>query len=80
MYKCPKKIIKYQGEKSMKALFIIYDDLESLLEEINTCHHNPEKSSTTKINKHTPSVYSLLTHCSFDTKKISLIIIEEQIA
>ena len=56
MYKCPKKIIKYQGEKSMKAPFIIYDDLESLLEEINTCHHNPEKSSTTKINKHTPSV------------------------
>ena len=23
--------------------------------------------STTKINKHTPSGYSLLTHCSFDT-------------
>ena len=30
-------------------------------------HYNPEKSSTTKINKHTPSGYSLFTQCSFDT-------------
>ena len=34
---------------------------------MNTCHNNPEKSSTTKINEHTPSGYSLFTHCSFDT-------------
>ena len=39
---------------------------------MNTCHHNPEKSSTTKINKHTPSGYSLFTHCSFDTTKHKL--------
>ena len=31
------------------------------------CHNNSEKSSTTKINKHTPSGYSLFTDCSFDT-------------
>ena len=36
---------------------------------MNTCHNNPEKSSTTKINKHTPSGYSLFTHCSLDTTK-----------
>ena len=31
------KILKYnQGEKSMKVPFIIYADLESLLEKINT--------------------------------------------
>ena len=57
------------GEKSIKAPFIIYADLESLLEKLNTCHNNPEKSSTTKINKHTPSDYSLFTHCSFDETK-----------
>ena len=58
------KILKYnQGEKSMKVPFIIYGDLESLLEETNTCHNNPEKSSTIKINKHTPSGYSLFTQC-----------------
>ena len=27
---------------------------------------------TTKINKHTPSAYSLFTHCSFDTIKNKL--------
>ena len=37
-----------------------------MLEKINTCYDNPEKSSTTKINKHTPSGYSLFTHCSFN--------------
>ena len=57
------KILKYnQGEKSMKDSFIIYADLESLLEKMNTCHNNPEKSSTTKINKHLPSGYLVLTN------------------
>ena len=50
----------------MRAPFIIYADLESLLEKMETCYNNPEKSSTTKINKHTPSGYSLFTHCSFN--------------
>ena len=64
------KILKYNhGEKSMKASFIIYADLESLLEKMNTCYDSPEKSSTTKINKHTPSGYSLFTCCSFDETK-----------
>ena len=67
------KILKYnQGEKSMKVPFTIYADLESLLEKMNTCHNNPEKSSTTKINKHTLYGYSLFTHCSFDTTKNKL--------
>ena len=62
------KILKYNhGEKSTKVPFTIYADLESLLEKMNTCHNNLEKSSTTRINKHTPSGYSLFTHCSFHT-------------
>ena len=66
-------IIKYnQGEKSLKLPFIIYADLECLLEKINTCYNNPEESSTTKINKHTPSGYSIFTHCSFDKSKNKL--------
>ena len=61
------KILKYNhGEKSMRAPFIIYSDLESSLEKMGTCYNNPEKSSTTKINKHTPFGYSLFTHCSFN--------------
>ena len=69
------KIIKYnQGEKSIKSLFIIYADLECLLEKISTikCYNNPEKSSTTEINKHTPSGYLLFTHCLFDETKNKL--------
>ena len=67
------KIIKYnQGEKSIKLPFIIYADLECLLEKMSTCYNNPEESSTTEINKHTPSAYSLFTHCSFDKTKNKL--------
>ena len=36
---------------------------------MSTCQNNPNESSTTKINKHTPSAYSLFTHCSFDNSK-----------
>ena len=64
--------LKYShGEKSMKVPFIIYADM-SLLEKMSTCHNNPKKSSTTKINKHTLSGYSLFTHCSFDATKNKL--------
>ena len=57
--------IKYNhGEKSMKLPFVIYADLGCLPEKIS--------SSTTKINKHTPSGYSIFTHCSFDESKNKL--------
>ena len=63
-------IIKYNhGEKSMKLPFLIYADLECLLEKMTTCQNNPNKSSTTEINKHTPSGYSIFTSCSFDESK-----------
>ena len=34
----------------MEISFVIYADMESLLEKIDTCHNNPEKSLTTKTN------------------------------
>ena len=67
------KILKYNPRvKSMKVLFIIYADLESLLEKISTCHNDSNELSTTKIYKHTPSGYLLFTHCSFDYAKSKL--------
>ena len=67
------KILKYNhGEKSMKTPFIIYAGLESLLEKMTTCYDSPEKSSTTKINKHASSGYSLFTYYSFDETKNKL--------
>ena len=66
-------IIKYNhGEKSMKLPFVIYAHLECLLEKMSTCINNPNESSTTKINKHTPSGYSIFSHCSFDESKNKL--------
>ena len=62
MLKEDNKILKYNHvEKPMKVSFIIYADLESLLEKMSNCHNNPKKSSTTKLNKHTSSGYSLFT-------------------
>ena len=61
------KILKYNpGEKSLKVTFIIYADLECLLQKINTCQNNPEKSYTEKKAKQKPSRYSLVICCSFD--------------
>ena len=65
--------IKYnQGEKSIKSPFVVYADLECLLEKMSTCYNNPEESSTTKINKHMQSGYSIFTRCSFDISKSKL--------
>ena len=67
------KIIKYsQGEKTIRSPFVIYADLECLLEKISTCNNNPEESSATEINKHTPSGYPLFTYCLFDKTKNKL--------
>ena len=66
-------IIKYnQGEKSIELPFVVYADLECLLEKMSTCQNNPNESSTTEINKHAPSGYSLFTYCSFDKTKNKL--------
>ena len=60
-------MIKYNQEgTSIRSPFIIYADLECLLEKISTCYNNFEESSTTETNKHTLSGYSLFTNCSFD--------------
>ena len=61
-----------QGEKSIKLPFVVYADLECLLEKIITCLNNPRESSITEINKHVPSGYSLFMHCSFDKTKNKL--------
>ena len=53
----------------MKISFIICAVIWSLLEKIDTCHNNPQKPPTTKINKHATSGYFLFTSCSFDAAK-----------
>ena len=46
------KILEFnQYKKSDKAPFVIYADLECLLEKINGCRNNPENSFATKVSK-----------------------------
>ena len=71
--------IEFNQKDPGKAPLVFYADLECLLEKINTCYNNPEESSTTEVNKHTPSGYSTFTNCSFGEKKIIQIIIEVMI-
>ena len=55
MPKWVEKILKYNPEKkSLKALFVIYLDLECLLKKEQSYENNPEKSYTEKKTKHKP--------------------------
>ena len=53
---------KYQ--KSDKAPFIFYTDLECLIEKIDGCENNLEKSSTTKVGEYILSGFSMSTKLS----------------
>ena len=60
------KILEFnQYQKSDKAWFIIYADLECIVEKIDGCKNNPENSSTTKVSKHIPSGFSMSAISSF---------------
>ena len=50
------KILEFsQYQKSGKAPFIIYTDLECMIEKTDGCKSNPENSSTTKVSEPIPS-------------------------
>ena len=62
------KILEFiQYEKSEEAPFIIYADLECLIEKIDGCKNNPENSSTTKEIEYIPSDFSMSTISSYKT-------------
>ena len=67
-----RNLIKYeynQDRKSIKIIFVIHADTESFLEKIQACGNNPEKSFTTKVNKHAVCGYSIFIQCSFNATK-----------
>ena len=55
-----------QNMKSDKLSYIIYVDLELLIEKIDGCANNPRKASTTKIGEHIHCGYSMLSIWAFD--------------
>ena len=49
------KILQFNhNQKFDKVPFIIYVDLECLIEKIDGCKNNPGNSSTTKVGEHIP--------------------------
>ena len=74
MPKWVEKILKYNpGEKSLKAPFAIYLDLECLLKKEQSCQNNNlEKSHTVKNAKHKPSGWVMFIKFSFDEKENKL--------
>ena len=52
-----KSTLKYfSGEKTLKALFVLYADFECLLIKEESCQDNPEKSYAENKARHEPSV------------------------
>ena len=63
-------IQKYNhGEKSIKILFAVYADTDSLLEKIDAYHNNPEESQTAIVNKYIECGYLLFINCSSDSNR-----------
>ena len=50
-----------QYQKCDKSLFIIYADIECIIEKIDECKNNSENSSTTKVIKQIPLGFSMAT-------------------
>ena len=66
------KTLKYNhGEKSLKALFTIYADLEYLLIKEQSCQNNPKESYTERKAKHEHSGYSLSLISSFNSEELA---------
>ena len=62
------KILEFnQYQQLDKLLFIIYEDLECLVEKIDDCTNNPENAFTAKVCKHIPSGFSMSTISPFKT-------------
>ena len=60
------KILEFnQYKKSEKALFIIYADLECIIEKIDECKSNPGNSFTAKVREHISSGFLMSTISSF---------------
>ena len=75
----PKQVISKHNpaEKSLKAPFTVYLDLECILKKVQSYQNNPEKPYTEKLATHEPS--GCLKNVYSTKKKINLIITEEKI-
>ena len=56
-----------QYQKSDKAPFTIYADIQFTIETVDVCKNNSENSSTTNVSKYIPSGFSMSTKPSFNS-------------
>ena len=65
----PKKgsVLKFKNYRNSEMVpFVIYADIESLLEPIQSCEPNPGSSYTEKFQKHKPISFSYYIKCFYD--------------
>ena len=68
------KILEFgQYQKSDTAPFVIYVDLECVIEKIDGCKNNPENSSSAKTSEHILSGLSMSTIPFLEALKIGVI-------
>ena len=65
------------SQKSDKAQFVVYADLECLIEKINGCKINPEIAFTTNLSQRIPSVFSII---AISSQKTNMMYTEVKIA
>ena len=65
------KMVEFnQYQKFDKSPFIIYADLEYLIEKNDRCKNNPEISTIANVGEHIPSGFSMTTILSFKNIEI----------
>ena len=69
-----------QYQKSDKAPFIIYADVECLIEKTDECKNNPENSSATKRANIFHQVFQCLQYLRLEAHKISMMHIKVKVA
>ena len=68
------KILEFgQYQKSDTAPFVIYADIECVIEKIDGCKNNPENSSSAKTSEHILSGLSMSTIPFLEALKIGVI-------
>ena len=56
--------------KNLRMFYLLSRLIQNLyFKKAGTCHSNPEKSSTMRVNKYIACVYSLFMRCSFDSNE-----------
>ena len=77
--KDPKTFEFNRDQKTDKATFTTYGDLECIIEKADGCKNNPENSSTTKVSEHILKVFQCLQYPHLEAQKISIMYTDAKI-